>query len=171
MSVDAWPELLLPAGQLAALCTELPPLERLVLRSVHLSPRGAGVTLRVEFPSFPDLAPQAWVDAGCDRFEAQIEFFGVDEDLRMRGVPGGTVVDVGLSRYLRERERRIAVGVRGRGFSLDFTAHAALKAGHLNAYRSDGAQPYAAERWFVSPIDRRLYGDLLPPTTAKMFYG
>ncbi|MEU8514609.1 Imm50 family immunity protein [Kitasatospora sp. NPDC048722] len=171
MSADAWPELLSGSGPLTGLYTELPPLEGLVLRSVQLNPRGAGVTLRVEFPCFPDLAPLAWTDAGCDRFEAQIEFTAVEEDLRMRGLPGRTVVDVELSRYLRDRERRIAVGVRGPGFSLDFTAHAALKAGHLNAYCSAEAEPYAAKRWFVSPVDRRLYGSVLPPTTAKVFYG
>ncbi|MFD8084442.1 Imm50 family immunity protein [Kitasatospora sp. NPDC059722] len=171
MSADAWPELLFGSEQLIALYTGLPPLEGLVLRSVQLNPRGAGVTLRVELPCFPDLAPQEWTDAGCDRFEAQVEFTAVEEDLRMRGLPGGTVVDVELSRYLRDRERRITVGVRGPGFSLDFTAHAALKAGHLNAYCSGRAEPYAAKRWFVSPVDRRLYGSVLPPTTAKVFYG
>ncbi|MEV7026356.1 Imm50 family immunity protein [Kitasatospora sp. NPDC093558] len=170
MPADAWPELLVGSERLTALYTELPLLERLVLRSVHLNPRGAGVTLRVEFPRFPDLAPQAWTDAGCDRFEAQVEFMGVEEDLRMRGVPVATVVDVELSRFMRDRERRIAVGVRGPGFSLDFTAHAAIEAGHLNAYRSGDAEPYAARRWFVSPLDRRLYGTELPPTTAKVFY-
>lgn len=170
MAGGAWSELLTHSGQLTALYTELPPLEGLVLRSVQLDPRGAGVTLRVEFPRFPDLAPQAWTDAGCDRFEAQVEFMAVEEDLRMRGVPDGTVVDIGLSPFLREWERRIAVGVSGPGFSLDFTAHAALKVGHLNAYCSRDAEPYAAERWFVSPLDRRLYGSALPPTTAKMFY-
>ncbi|MEU8924324.1 Imm50 family immunity protein [Kitasatospora sp. NPDC048545] len=172
MTVDAWPALL-RSEQLTALYTEVPPLEGLVLRSVHLDPRGAGVTLRVEFPSFPDLAPQAWADAGCDRFEAQIGFTAVEEDLRMRGVPGATVVDVEVSRYLRDRERRIEVGVRGRGFSLDFTAYAEVTAKHLNAYatRPGDAGPYAAERWFVSPIDRRLFGSVLPPTTAKVFHG
>ncbi|MER7581848.1 hypothetical protein [Kitasatospora sp. NPDC097691] len=171
MSVGAWPELLLRSGELAALYTELPPPEGLLLRSVQLNPRGAGVTLRVEFPRFPDLAPQAWTDAGCDRFEAQVGFTGVEEDLRMRGVPDGTVVDIGLSRFMRERERRIAVGVSGPGFSLDFTAYAALTVGHLNAYCSRAADPYAAERWFVSRLDRRLYGSVLPPTTARMFHG
>ncbi|MFE7530274.1 hypothetical protein ACFU7Y_31835 [Kitasatospora sp. NPDC057542] len=171
MSVGAWPEFLPHSGQLAALYTELPPPEGLLLRSVQLNPRGAGVTLRVEFPRFPDRAPQAWTDAGCDRFEAQLGFTAVEEDLRMRGLPDGTVVDIGLTPFLRERERRIAVGVRGPGFSLDFTAHAALTVGHLNAYCSRDAAPYAAERWFLSPLDRRLYGSTLPPTTTKTFYG
>ncbi|WP_406207741.1 immunity 50 family protein [Kitasatospora sp. NBC_01560] len=171
MSAGVWSELLVHAERLTALYSELPPLEHLVLRSVHLSPYGGGVTLRVEFPRFPDLAPPAWAEAGCDRFEAQIEFMGVGEDLRMRGVPDGTVIDVELAPFVEGRERRIRVAVSGPGISLDFTAHAALKVGHLNAYRSCGADPYAARRWFDSPLDRRLNPDqVLPPTTAKAFY-
>ncbi|MER7672452.1 Imm50 family immunity protein [Kitasatospora sp. NPDC096128] len=175
MSAGAWPELLVGPERLTAVYSDrsdLPPLEHLVLRSVQLSPYGAGVRLRVEFPRFPDLAPAGWVEAGCDRFEAQIEFMGVGEDLRMRGVPDGTVVDVRLAPFVEGREWRIAVAVSGSGFSLEFTAHAALKAGHLNAYRSSGAaDPYTARRWFESRLDQRLNPDqVLPPTTAKAFY-
>ncbi|MEU9045594.1 MULTISPECIES: Imm50 family immunity protein [unclassified Kitasatospora] len=171
MSADTWPELLIHSERLTALYSELPPLEHLVLRSVHLSPYGAAVTLRVEFPRFPDLAPAAWTDAGCDRFEAQIEFMGVDEDLRMRGVPHHTVVDIGLTPFVEGRVRRITVAVSGPGLTLDFTAHAELKAGHLNAYRSGDADPYAAPRWFESRLDQRRHpNQVLPPTTAKVFY-
>ncbi|MBV6695795.1 Imm50 family immunity protein [Kitasatospora aureofaciens] len=156
---------------MTALYSELPPLEHLVLRSVHLSPYGAAVKLRVELPRFPDLAPPAWTEAGCDRFEAQIEFMGVGEDLRMRGVPDHTVVDIELAPFVESRERRITVTVSGPGLSLDFTAHAALRAGRLNAYRSSGADPYAARRWFESRLDQRLHpNQVLPPTTAKTFY-
>ncbi|MFJ9817743.1 Imm50 family immunity protein [Streptomyces sp. NPDC101151] len=154
---------------MTALYTELPPLERLVLRSAHLSPYGPGVKLRVELPRFPDLAPPAWTEAGCDRFEAQIEFLAVGEDLRMRGVPNRTVADIEFSPFVQSQERRITVAVSGPGFSLDFTAHAALKAGHLNAYRSGDADLYAARRWFAGRVDQHLH-QVLPPTTAKVFY-
>ncbi|MBD0690795.1 Imm50 family immunity protein [Streptomyces sp. CBMA123] len=171
MTADAWSELLVGSERLTALYSELPPLEGLVLRSVQLSPYGAGVTLRVELPRFPDDAPPAWVEAGCDRFEAQIEFMGVGEDLRMRGVPSGSVVDIVLDCYAEGRERRIAVAVSGPGLSLDFTAHAALKVGHLNAYCSGGADPSTARRWFESRLDQHLNPErVLPPTTAKAFY-
>lgn len=169
MSAGAWPELLVHSEQLTALYTELPPLQHLVLRSVHLSPYGPGVRLRVEFPRFPDLAPAAWIDADCDRFEVQIEFMAVGEDLRMRGVPDRTMVDVELSPLVQTQERRIRVAVSGPGFSLEFTAHAALKAGHLNAYRSRDADPYIAQRWFESRLDQHLH-QVLPPTTTKVFY-
>ncbi|MET8630863.1 Imm50 family immunity protein [Kitasatospora sp. NPDC004669] len=149
--------------------TELPALEGLVLRSVHLSPYGPAVTLRVELPRFPDLVPSDWTEADCDRFEAQIEFHAVGEDLRMRGIPDSTVVDIELGPRLQTPERRIRVAVSGPAFSLDFTAHA-LKVGHLNAYRSGDADPYTARRWFESPLDQRLHQGALPPTTAKVFY-
>jgi hypothetical protein len=157
------------SDRFCALYTELPALERLVLRSVHLSPYGPAVTLRVGFPGFPDLAPPEWTTAGCDRFEAQLEFFAVGEDLRMRGVPDSTVVDVEFGPGVPTPERRVRIAVRGPGFSLEFSTHA-LKVGRLNAYRSDEADPYAARRWFESPVDRRLQQGALPPTTAKVFY-
>jgi len=169
MSADTWSELLIHSERLTALYTELPPLEQLILGSVHLSPYGPGVRLRVELPRFPDRAPLAWADAGCDRFEAQIEFLAVGEDLRMRGVPERTVVDIELSPLVRIRERRIGVAVRGAGFSMDFTAFAGLTAVHLNAYRSGDADPRTARRWFESRVDQHLY-QVLPPTTRKVFY-
>lgn len=169
MSADGWPEFLVHSEQFTALYSEPPALEGLVLRSVHLSPYGQGVTLRVEFPRFPDLAPPDWTEAGCDRFEAQIEFFAV-EDLRMRGVPDGTVIAVEFGPRIPTPERRIRIAVSGPEFSLDFTAHA-LKAGRLNAYRSgDAGGIYAAQRWFASPLGPRRHRGVLPPTTAKVFY-
>ncbi|MFH7594819.1 Imm50 family immunity protein [Streptomyces racemochromogenes] len=168
MSADGWPEFLVHSERFTALYSELPALEGLVLRSVHLGPYGPAVTLRVELPRFPDLAPQDWTEAGCDRFEAQIEFLAV-EDLRMRGVPHSTVVDIEFGSRVRTPERRIRIAVSGPQVALGFTAHA-LKVGRLNAYRSGTEGPYTARRWFVSPLDRRLHQGVLPPTTAKVFY-
>ncbi|MCF3181314.1 hypothetical protein IPZ70_15410 [Streptomyces polychromogenes] len=169
MSADGWPEFLYQSEAFTALFGELPALEGLVLRSVHLSPYGQGVTLRVEFPRFPDLAPPDWTEAGCDRFEAQIEFSAV-EDLRMRGVPDSTVVGIAFGPRVRTPERRIRIAVSGPEFSLDFTAHA-LRVGRLNAYRCGDEGPYTARRWFLSPLDQRRHRGALPPTTAKVFYG
>ncbi|WP_042423814.1 Imm50 family immunity protein [Streptacidiphilus anmyonensis] len=168
MPADAWPQFLVHSERFTALYTELPALECLVLRSVHLSPYGPGVTLRVEIPRFPDLAPPDWTEAGCDRFEAQIEFFACGEDLRMRGVPDSTVVDIEFGPRVPTPERRIGVAVNGPEFSLAFTAHA-LRVGHLNAYRSNEA-PYTARRWFESRLDQHRHQGVLPPTTAKAFY-
>ncbi|MFD8734087.1 Imm50 family immunity protein [Streptomyces sp. NPDC059618] len=108
MSAGTWPQFLVHSERFTALYTELPALERLVLRSVHLSPYGPAVTLRVEFPRFPDLAPSDWTEVGCDRFEAQIEFHAVGEGLRMRGAPDSIVVDIELGPRLRTPERRSA---------------------------------------------------------------
>ncbi|WP_317443215.1 Imm50 family immunity protein [Streptomyces collinus] len=150
------------------LYTELPSLDHLVLRSVHLSPYGPGVKLRVELPRFPDLAPPEWTEAGCDRFEAQIEFLGVGEGLRMRGVPNATEVGVEITSFVQSEEHRIAVAVNGPDFLLHFTAHAALMASHLNAYRSS-EDPHTARRWFAGGVDQRLH-QVLPPTTTRTFY-
>ncbi|BFV60990.1 hypothetical protein KCMC57_up60940 [Kitasatospora sp. CMC57] len=169
MSAGTWPQFLVHSERFTAVYPDLPALERLVLRSVHLSPYGPAVTLRVELPRFPDLAPPDWAEAGCDRFEAQIEFIAVGEDLRMRGLPDSTVVDIEFGPHVQTPERRIRIAVSGPQFSLEFTAHA-MKVGHLNAYRSGEANPYTARRWFESPLDQRLHPEVLPPTTARVFY-
>ncbi|MER5641474.1 Imm50 family immunity protein [Kitasatospora sp. NPDC002227] len=168
MRAGTWPQLLVHSERFVGVHRELPPLERLVLRSVHLSPYGSGVTLRVEFPQFPDLAPPDWTEAGCDRFEAQLEFMAV-EGLRMRGVPDRTVIDVAVRPLPWTQVRRVEVAVSGPEFGLEFAAHA-VRAGRLNAYRSGDGDPYTARRWFDSPLDRRRHGGQLPPTTAKVFY-
>ncbi|WP_031071769.1 hypothetical protein [Streptomyces sp. NRRL WC-3742] len=170
MPAAAWTDLLVDSDRLTALCTDLPPLRQLPLRSVHLSPYGAGVKLRVDLPRFPDLAPAAWTEAGCDRLELQLEFTAVAEDLHMRGTPDGTAVDLALATLPRIREPRISVAVTGTAIRLSFTAYAAIKAVHLNAYRSTDPDPATAPRWFVSPFDQRLHR-AQPPVTSKAFHG
>ncbi|QIQ04924.1 Imm50 family immunity protein [Streptomyces liangshanensis] len=71
-----WSDLLVDAERLTSLYAELPPLEGLLLRSVHLSPYGPGLTLRVELPRYPDRVPVAWAEDGSDRLEVQIHFRG-----------------------------------------------------------------------------------------------
>lgn len=144
----------------------MPPLKHLVLRSVHLSPHGAGITLRVEFPHFPDRAPAAWGHAGCDRFEAQISFLAVGEDVQMRGIPHGTPIDVELTALERPWMR---VLVHGAELTLRFSATTVMQVSHLNAYSSRNADPYTVPRCFESPVDQRLY-DVLPATTRRPFY-
>lgn len=168
MSADRWSDRLVGSERFTALYPELPALERLVLGSVHLSPYGPAVTLRVEFPDFPEAAPPDWVEAGCDRFEAQLEFPAAGAGLRMRGIPRRTPVDVVLGPCLAAPERRFEVAVNGPGFALAFTAHA-IKAGHLNAYRSGDGDPATVRRRFASPLDQRLHRSL-PATTAKVFF-
>jgi hypothetical protein len=161
-----WSDLLVDAERLTSLYTNLPPLEGLLLRSVHLSPYGPGLKLRVEFSRFPDRAPTTWTEAGCDRLEAQIHFLAVGEDLQLRGVPDQTVTDIRLGSIA---QRRLRVSVQGAGFALEFTAADALQVSHLNAYRSGGESPYAARRFFENRVDQRLY-QLLPPMTKRPFY-
>lgn len=145
----------------------MPLLERLTLRSVHLSPHGPGVTLRVEFPRFPDLVPSAWRAAGCDRFEVQVGFLAVGEDLQMRGIPRDELsVDVELTPLERPWMR---VLVHGAELTLQFTATTAIQVSHLNAYDSRIADPYTAPRCFENRVDQRLY-KVLPPITGRPFY-
>nr|WP_237554720.1 Imm50 family immunity protein [Streptomyces sp. SID4948] len=151
---------------MTSLYTEIPPLEGLVLRSVHLSPYGPGLKLRVELPRFPDRAPSAWTEARCDRFEAQIHFLAVGDDLRMRGTPDRTAVDVHLRSI---PQRRLRVVTQGTDFTLEFTAAEALQVSHLNAYRSGEGDPYDARRHFENHVDQRLYR-ILPPVTTRPFY-
>jgi len=167
MPASTWWELI-HFERLTALYSRPPSLDRLILRSLRLSMYGPTLMVRTEFPSFPDRAPPAWTEAGCDRFEAQIHFLAVGEDLRLRGVPGHTAVDVRITRLIEEH--RIRVAMRGAGFSLDFTAADSMQASHLSAYRSVDGNPSTAPRWFESRVDQKLYR-VLPAVTARPFYG
>jgi hypothetical protein len=120
----------------------------------------------VDLPWFADRPPAEWSEAGCDRLECQVHFILLEEDLRMRGRPGGTAVGV---RYEPLDRRRIRVAVRGEGIGLDFVASDSLQVSHLSAYRSDDGDPYTARRRFASRVDQMLY-PTLPPTTRKPFY-
>lgn len=166
MPIPVWADLLVGAERLTSLYTGLPPLEGLVLRSVHLSPYGPGLKLRVELPRYPDRPLPAWVEARCDRLEVQLHFLAVGEDLRMRGLPRQTVVGVRLRSLARHRLR---VLVQGEGFSLGYTASDSLQVSHLNAYRSGDEDPYLARRHFESRVDQRLH-TVLPPVTTRPFY-
>ncbi|WP_374325041.1 Imm50 family immunity protein [Streptomyces sp. AP-93] len=166
ISVPTWSNLLVDADRLTSLYTDLPPLEGLVLRSVHLSPYGPGLKLRVELPRYPDRPPSTWVESGCDRLEVQIHFLAVGEDLHMRGLPQQTVVDVQLRSIA---QRRLQVLTQGTDFTLAFTAAEALQVSHLNAYQSNRGNPYAVQRHFENRVDQRLH-TVLPPVTTRPFY-
>lgn len=88
------------------------------------------------------------------------------EDLRQRGMPDGGPVDV---EHRALPGGGLAVTVRGEGVELSLTAYETLQVSHVSGYRSADGDPYTARRWFVSPVDQRLY-PTLPPTTRKPFY-
>lgn len=145
--------------------TSIPPLEQVPLRSVHLSPYGPTLKLRLDLPRFADTAPQEWVDAGCDRVECQVSFVATGE-LRMRGLPAGRRTDM---THAPLDHRRLRVSLRGEGFELDFTCADSLLVSHVNAYRSGDGDPYRARRRFGSRVDQLRY-TALPDTTVKPFY-
>ncbi|MEY9873936.1 hypothetical protein ABH931_003430 [Streptacidiphilus sp. MAP12-33] len=165
MATEPWHAFVYDREGLTRHYTHVPPLERVTLRSVHLSPWGPTLTLRFDLPRFADVVPPEWAEAGCDRLECQVEFLAV-RDLRLRGMPTGRLADVELA--ARERPW-LDVSLRGEGIELDLTCADTLRVGHLNAYRSADGDPNRARRWFVGPVDRRLY-TTLPPTTGKSFY-
>lgn len=166
MATPAWDELLVNRDQLTSYYTEIPALDSLVIRSVHLSRYGPALTIRADLSRFPDRAPVEWTEAGCDRFECQLHFVLAEEGIRMRGRPDGTAAAV---RYSLSDSRRLRAEMRGENLELDFTAHENLQVSHLSAYRSTDGDPYAARRWFASRIDQRLF-QVLPPPTRKPFY-
>ncbi|MFI6850589.1 immunity 50 family protein [Kitasatospora sp. NBC_00085] len=155
---------------MAGLYTEVPPLEDVVLRSVHFNVYGPTLVCRLELPRFPDLAPDDWRAAGCDRFELQLHFvLGPQEDLRMQGMPSGRTVTVRHERSGGLGQRLLRVSIDGEGCAIRFSCYEELQAAHLNAYNSSDGDASSAPRRFAGRVDQRLY-ETLPPPTRMPFY-
>ncbi|MFJ9818580.1 Imm50 family immunity protein [Streptomyces sp. NPDC101151] len=165
IATPTWDSLLCNPEHLTDYYTAVPPLEQVPLRSVHLSPHGPTLKLRIELPWFADTPPPGWAEAGCDRLECQVGFLATD-DLHMRGLPAGQLVNLVHSPL---GQRRLSVSVLGDAVQLEFTCADALQVSHVSAYRAEDGDPYRARRWFRSPVDQRL-PTTLPDPTRKTFY-
>ncbi|MEE1821909.1 hypothetical protein PUR61_06845 [Streptomyces sp. BE20] len=166
MTTPPWDGLLVNPELLTRYYTAVPPLREAALRSVHLSRFGPVLKLRLDLPRFADRPDPEWAEAGCDRVECQIHYLLREEDLRLRGLPGGGPVDV---EHVLLPDGRLSVSARGPDVDVAFSAHDSLQVSHVSAYRSADGDPYTARRWFTSPVDRMLHS-ALPPTTRKPFY-
>jgi len=162
----AWVDLLWDSSGLTGLYDSVPPLDGILLSSLHFDQMGPTLTLRFVLPSFPDRPLPAWEAAGCDRFECQLQFLGV-EDVTMRGWRPPVTADVLIEPTEPAGHHRILIEVRGHDGSaeLRFTSNSSLGAGQFNAYREGTAARHHAGR--VNPL---AYGNRLPDPSEKTFY-
>ncbi|MER5915249.1 Imm50 family immunity protein [Streptomyces sp. NPDC001982] len=152
---------------LQALYGRVPDLQGVNIRSINLSPSGPSVSLRVDLPYFPGSAPREWVDAGVDAVQCQLQFLDVENISLTRWTPP-TSGDVEMEPW--GDQRRMRVGVRGSGVSMEFHCYELATVSHVSAFKMqpDGAD--SGLHLFASKLDARLYKSL-PGTDESKFYG
>lgn len=136
------------------------------VRSVNLNWRGPTLTLRVDMPTYPQVPPWEWVDAGMDTVQCQLQFLAV-ERLSLEGWSPPVVGDIEMTPLGRERRMRVSIG--GRGTALRFDCAESVRVGHISAFRigADGSDD--GRHLFMSKVDARRYSTV-PGTEEKTFY-
>ncbi|WP_328454309.1 immunity 50 family protein [Streptomyces sp. NBC_00386] len=151
---------------LRSLYGHVPDLIDIRIRSINLNWRGPTVTLRVDLPSYPEMAPQEWTDAGLDTVQCQFQFLAVDgislTDWRPPVVGSVETVSWGT-------ERRMRVTARGSGLSLDFACSESVRVGHVSAFKIKESGSDDGVHRFMSKIDARRHSSL-PGTEDRTFY-
>jgi len=159
-----WANLLTNKQVIEAFYTTVPPLEGVGLRSVHLERAGPGLVLQIALPVFPDKPLPEWSETGCDRFQCQLQFGGVD-DIDWRGWRSGSTADVTLE---PEPRRRVRAEIVAAGMELRFTAADDLMVGKPSAYR---VTAQGERHSYVSKVDRFRFQDGVPEVWERSFYG
>jgi len=165
-----WRDVLINRAVLDELYADIPALDRVWVRSVHLSRVGPEVIVRCDLAEFPDrlAAPGAGsgADAGTvaeghDRLQLHLRFLDVaDFELVRCSLPSGAAIT------LRELDRRrLAVELVGESVEVRFTSSDALTVGHLSTYRGNDGEPDVGAHEFLGAVDRRLYSSVPGPTT------
>jgi hypothetical protein len=161
----AWADLLRNPEAVGAFYERLPPLEAVVLRSVHLDRWGPTLTLRLDLPRFADRPLPEWVESGCDRLQCHLQFVDV-ADVRMRGWRPPATADVGMGGLER---RRVAVRIAGEGVDLAFTSSDSLVVGRMSVYRAQQGGLDTGPHQFVGKVDR-IRCTAVPDVWEKTFY-
>ncbi|MGY6023140.1 Imm50 family immunity protein [Streptomyces spinosirectus] len=150
---------------LRSLYGHVPGLTGVAIRSINLNPSGPTVTLRV--PSFPESAPQEWLDSGMDAVQCQLAFLDVTEISLTRWVPP-TTGDVTMEPYGDDKRMRVVAA--GAGVALEFECHELAKLSHVSAFRKQPDGTDNGPHRYVSKVDARLYRSL-PSAEEYTFYG
>ncbi|WP_405918235.1 Imm50 family immunity protein [Streptomyces sp. NBC_00728] len=151
---------------LRSLYGRVPDLIGIRIRSVNLNRRGPAVTLRVDLPSFPEMAPQEWIDAGLDTVQCQFQFTAVERISLIDWAPPvfGTIETRPLG-----TERRMRVTAGGGGLSLNFTCSDSVRVAHVSAFRITESGSDDGVHLFMSKLDARRHTSL-PGTEDRTFY-
>jgi len=151
---------------LRSLYERTPSLNDVRIRSINLNWRGPTVTLRADLPSFPDSAPQEWIDAGVDTVQCQFQFLAA-EDISLAEWAPPAVGTINFAPW--GEQRRMRVTVDGSGVALRFDCSESVRIGHVSAFKiqQDGSDD--GKHRFTSKIDAWRHGSL-PATDEKTFY-
>ncbi|WP_078897829.1 Imm50 family immunity protein [Streptomyces rimosus] len=163
--IQNWADLIHNGDKLGEFFTSIPPLEQVLLRSVHFSRFGPTVILRLDLPRFPDRPLPEWVERGCDRLQCHVRFLAVD-NVSMRRWEPPVVADVQLTPLER---RRIKVRVASDQTSLEFTSSDSLTVGRVSAFRSPGCGPDRVRHYYAGKMDSRKY-ECVPNAEAATYY-
>lgn len=159
-------EFLTTRDELHFLYQEFSAMQGFRLRSINLNWHGPTITLRIDLPSFPERAPQSWIDAGADTVQCQLRFLAV-EDVRLSRWQPPTVADLAIPERLPQK--RIRVDVRGSGVSLDFTGSTSVLVQHVSAFtrKPDGSDE--GPHVFSSKIDAFRH-HTVPAPSERVFH-
>ncbi len=160
-----WAELLRNPEALTRFYTVIPSLEAVTLRSVHLDRYGPTVTLRLDLPRFPDQPLPEWTDAGCDRFQCQVQFLAVN-DFSMSGWEPPVTAAVYLT---AQPLRRVSVDIRGEGTAVTFSSSDVLAVGRISAFQTPEGGVDQGRHYYAGKLDSMLYSEL-PPVDEKNHY-
>lgn len=163
--IQNWEVLLRNADRIREFYSVVPPLERVVLRSVHFSRYGPTVILRLDLPRFPDRPLSEWTEQGCDRLQCHVRFLAV-EDASMRRWDPPVMADV---KFAPLRQRRIKVEIVSNQTSLAFTSSDHLTVGRVSAFRAPADGPDRGKHHYVGRLDRLKY-DSVPGADAGAYY-
>lgn len=151
---------------LNSLYGQVPDLGDVRIRSINLNWRGPTLTLRVDLPSFPGVAPQEWTDAGMDTVQCQLQFLAA-ENISLTDWDPPSVGRVETSS--RGGQSRMRVTAEGRGVALRFDCSVSVRVGHVSAFQIQADGSDSGPHLFVSKVDARRH-TFLPPTDEKTFY-
>lgn len=162
MTTVHWRDMLVDRAALDELYTDIPGLERVALRSIHLDRVGPTVILRCDLPEFPD---RVAVADDHHRLQLHLRFLDVaDFNLLRCELPAEAAVTLGAL-----ERRRLAVEVVGGSVEMTFSASDSLAVGHLSTHRGTASEPDVGEHSFLGAVDRRRYSSV-PSPTVKVFH-
>ncbi|OIK06864.1 Imm50 family immunity protein [Streptomyces monashensis] len=147
---------------------ELPPLDSVRLRSVHLDWRGPTVTLRLDLPTPPPPLPDDWTASGADTAQCQLRFLAV-ADLVLSAWEPPVTARVAVAPLSGDEHRIRVKASTDCGTFLAFTCHADVLAAHLSGFRPEPDGSDDGPHVFRGRVDAMRHATL-PDPCEKTFY-
>ncbi|MFF0747326.1 Imm50 family immunity protein [Streptomyces sp. NPDC004111] len=148
---------------------ELPPLDRVRLRSLHLNWRGPALTLRIDLPSPPLALPEEGADPAVDTFQCHLQFMNVQDLSVTNWKPP---ITARLSTSPRSAENRIEVTVdQNEIIFLQFTSLTDIIARHLSTFQLSPGGTDQGPHLFKDKLDKLINNSSIPEPHKANFHG